>query len=205
YNSTAIIIGVLAAINVSKVDVLGFSMGGMVVQYLGFHHPDLVNKLVVAGSPIAVGEGVAFAPPEILQGAGAPGQPDWDPFAFLFFNTSETSVRNGKDWFKRISERKVEGEERKEFLDGQGVLNQITAMTKWAYDGENFNRLSTWNAPVLVTNGHNDVMAPTVNSFILQQKAPNAELHVYPNSGHGHLWQEPDAYVNRLELFLQGN
>ncbi|KAH7066409.1 hydrolase, partial [Paraphoma chrysanthemicola] len=198
-----IIVGVLAALKISKVDVLGFSMGGMVVQYLGFHHPDLVNKSVVAGSQIAIGEGVAFAPAEILQGGGAPGQPSWDAFAFLFFNESEASVNKGKDWFKRLFERQVQGEERKEFLDGQGIMNQITAMTKWATDAENFNRLSTWKAPVLVTNGNNDIMAPTVNSYILHQKAQNAELHLYPNSGHGHLWQEPDAYADLLQLFLE--
>ncbi|KIN00735.1 hypothetical protein OIDMADRAFT_104487 [Oidiodendron maius Zn] len=200
----AVVIGLLSEIKVSKVDVLGFSMGGMVTQYLGMHYPDLVNKLVIAGSQIAVGEGVTFAPPEVLQGGGAPGQPGWDAFAFLFFPTTETSVALGKDWFKRIFERDVKGEERKGFLDGQGVMSQVTAMTKFAYDGENFNKLSAIKAPVLVTNGHTDVMAPTVNSFILQQKLPNGELHVYPDSGHGHCFQYPEAYINRLELFLQG-
>jgi pimeloyl-ACP methyl ester carboxylesterase len=200
----AVVVGLLTAIKVLKVDVIGFSMGGMVVQYLGMHYSSFVNKLVIAGSQIAIGEGVTFAPAEVLQGGGAPGQPSWDAFAFLFFPTTEAGTTLGKEWFERIQERKVQGEEWKEFLDGQGVMNQITAMTKFAYDGGNFDRLSTIKAPVLVTNGHTDVMAPTVNSFILQQRLPNGELHLYPDSGHGHCFQYADAYVNRLELFLQG-
>lgn len=68
-------------------------------------------------------------------------------------------------------------------------------MTDWAYDGENSNRLSTLNAPVLLTNSQ---------QLLLQQKALNVELHVYPNLGHGHLWQDTDVYVKRLGLFLRG-
>lgn len=56
--------------------------------------------------------------------------------------------------------------------------------------------------PVLVANGHSDVMLPTVNSFILSQRLPNAELHLYPDSGHGFLFQYASAFSRLVNDFL---
>ncbi|KAI9035896.1 alpha/beta fold hydrolase [Aspergillus affinis] len=160
---------ILAALVVSKADFIGFSMGGAIVQTIEFHYPQIVNKLILAGTQSGIGEGVALPPRE----------------------------------YQRIHERKVEGEERKGYLVGAGAQSQLAAIFKFAADTHNFDRLADIKAPVLVTNGHTDIMSPTANSFVLQQRIANAQLHLYPDAGHGHLFQVPELYAKQLELFLR--
>ncbi len=76
------------------------------------------------------------------------------------------------------------------------------AITRFVSDLEFFEKLKQVDVPILVTNGKNDIMTPTPNSFLMQQKLKNVELHIYPDSGHGHLYQIPEVYAKQLELFL---
>lgn len=194
----------LTTIGVLKADFIGFSMGGGVVQYIGFEYPQVVNKLILAGTQSAIGEGVSLPPREVLESAGAKDDqaPTEEDMLRLFFCPSETSLALGRAWYKRIHERQLEDEERKGFLTGDGVRSQLAAIFTFTVDTSNFDRLSDIKAPVLVTNGHTDIMSPTANSFVLQQKIPNAQLHIYPDAGHGHLFQLPELYSQQLELFL---
>ncbi|EWG50851.1 hypothetical protein FVEG_09982 [Fusarium verticillioides 7600] len=194
----------LAAIGVTKADVMGFSMGGGVAQILAWDYPELVHKLVLAGTQSAIGDGVVLPPREVLESAAANNDepPAEQDMHGLFFFPSESSLAIGKDWWKRIHERQVNGEERKGFLVGQGARAQLTAIFSFTVDLNNFDRLKDIKAPTLVTNGHTDVMSPTPNSFILQQRIENAQLIIYPDSGHGHLFQYAELYAQHLELFL---
>jgi len=45
-------------------------------------------------------------------------------------------------------------------------------------------------------------MVPTLNSFALSQQIPNAQLIIYPDSGHGSLFQYPDLFLAHARLFL---
>ncbi|KAH7378880.1 Alpha/Beta hydrolase protein [Cadophora sp. MPI-SDFR-AT-0126] len=194
----------LSAIHVPKADTLGFSMGAMVAQSIAIDYPQVVNKLILAGVRPGYGPGVVQTEPGAASGPG--GEPDCQPtqdyMLGIFFFPSETSKAKGGLWWNRIKERQVEGEERKEFLIGAGIGAQVTAMTKFASDPELYDRLSNITGPVLVTNGKQDVLMGTANSFVLQQQLSNAMLHLYPDSGHGHLFQTPLAYATQLELFL---
>ncbi|KAM0272841.1 hypothetical protein ACHAQH_008577 [Verticillium albo-atrum] len=194
----------LAAIAVPVVDVIGFSMGGGVAQILAWDYPELVHKLVLAGTQSAIGEGVVLPPREVLESAGAntDGPPTLKDMLFLFFYPSESSLALGNAWWTRIQERNVAGEERRGYLVGEGARSQLTAIFSFTVDPANFDRLKDIKVPTLVTNGHNDVMSPTPNSFVLQQNIANAHLIIYPDSGHGHLFQVPELYAQHLELFL---
>lgn len=193
----------LAAINVNVADI-GFSMGGAVAQTLAWEHPKLVYKLILAGTQSGIGEAVALPPRGVLEGAGANNNqpPTKEDILYLFFHLSESIRALGENWWKRIHEQKVEGEQRKAYLVGRGAQSQLAAIFSFTVDTANFGRLKDIRAPTLVTNGHNDIMSPTPNSFVLQQNIPNAQLIIYPDTGHGHLFQVPELYAKRLELFL---
>nr|QOE88864.1 abhydrolase 1 [Fusarium oxysporum f. sp. apii] len=197
----------LAAIGVAQADVIGFSMGGGVAQILAWDYPQLVHKLVLAGTQSAIGDGVVLPPREVLESAGANNDdpPTEQDMLHLFFYPSESSLALGQAWWKRIHERQVNGEERKGYLVGQGARSQLAAIFAFTVDLGNFDRLKDIKAPTLVTNGHTDIMSPTPNSFILQQRIKNAQLVIYPDSGHGHLFQVPELYAQHLELFLSNS
>ncbi|EWZ48873.1 hypothetical protein FOZG_04345 [Fusarium oxysporum Fo47] len=175
----------LAAIGVSKVDAIGFSMGGRAAQILAWDDPQLIHKLVLAGTQSAIGDGVVLPSRDVLESVAGSNDvpPTEQEMHVLFFYPSETK-------------------ERKEFLVGQGARAQLTAIFAFTVDVNKFNLLKDIKAPTLVTNGHTDVMSPTPNSFSLQQKISNAQLIFYPDLGHGHLFQYPELYAQHLELFL---
>ncbi len=83
------------------------------------------------------------------------------------------------------------------------MKSQIAAIMNWRNaTGERFAELKAIRQPTLVVNGSNDVMVPTVNSFILQQHLPNAQLIVYPDSGHASHFQYPELFLQHARLFL---
>jgi hypothetical protein len=46
-------------------------------------------------------------------------------------------------------------------------------------------------------------MIPTVNSFVMQQRMPNGLLIIYPNSGHGFLFQYAAHFAKHALQFLE--
>ncbi|KAF9768832.1 hypothetical protein IL306_013814 [Fusarium sp. DS 682] len=189
-------------LGLKNVDLLGFSLGGMVAQYISIQHPQLPNKLILAGTQPSGHDPVVLAKRFDIQQALSVDVVTAENLVPLFFSPSKTSTALGQAWFKRFDERHVKGEENKGFLRGAGVLAQAAALNNWTSSGNWFNRLGEIKASVLVTGGHNDLMTPTPNSFLLQQALAKAQLHIYPDSGHGHLFQYPDNFAAQLELFL---
>jgi pimeloyl-ACP methyl ester carboxylesterase len=98
---------------------------------------------------------------------------------------------------------------RKEDVDvptsAQTMAAQRAAITEWRQTrGERFAELKAITQPTLVVNGQNDIMVPTINSFTLSQNIPNAQLIIYPNAGHGSLFQFPELFVTHGRIFLGG-
>ncbi|KAJ4132314.1 hypothetical protein NW754_015129 [Fusarium falciforme] len=179
-------VALVNALDLDKVVAFGFSLGGGVAQYVSLTYPDLVEKAVFSGTQPGIGPNVTAGPPEVFTIASEEGEPTEKAMLKLFFETTETSLAAGRDWFKRRTDRRLK------------AISDFTA------DPSNFGKLKDIKVPVLVTNGKNDIMAPTINSFILQQELPNGTLHVYPDSGHGHLFQFPKQYAQALQQFLDG-
>jgi pimeloyl-ACP methyl ester carboxylesterase len=184
------------ALGLRQVDVLGFSIGGYVAQSFVLIHPHLVRRLVLAGTGPRNGE--PRKDPRVSDVAANP-VPVREDFLFLFFSPSEASQAAGRAFWERRHQRKDADPP----SSIQTMKAQQAASMEWQKPrGERFTYLKSIKQPTLVVNGNDDIMVPTVNAFTLSQHIPDAQLIIYPDSGHGALFQYPKLFVTHTTIFL---
>jgi pimeloyl-ACP methyl ester carboxylesterase len=190
----------IKALGLAKVDVLGFSLGGFVAQALAVADPSLVRRLILMGTGPRGGEGMATLTPEAQAVFGATyANPD-ELWLGVFFTPTEASQAGGRAFLRRF---RLRVEERDPEVGGRVAPAQINAIGKWGAPRVGaFDYLREMTHPTLVINGSNDVIIYTVNSFILQQNLPNAQLILYPDSNHGSQYQYPALFVADVTRFL---
>ncbi len=188
------------ALRLPKVDVLGFSIGGFVAQEIALQAPDLVRRLVLVGTGPRSGEGMATLTPEAQEIFGATyDQPD-HLWLRVHFTRSEKSQAAGREFLKRF---RLRAENRDPEVNEKVAPAQIEAIGKWGAPREKpFEYLKSFRQPTVVVNGGNDVIIDSVNSFILQQHLPNAQLILYPDASHGSQYQYPELFVRHVSMFL---
>ncbi|MBC3877341.1 alpha/beta hydrolase [Undibacterium sp. FT79W] len=187
----------IKAMGFEQVDLFGFSMGGMVSQEIVLKHPQLVRKLILAGTGPAGGEGISsvagVANLDILRGLIT----FQDPKQFLFFTRTPDGIAAGKAFLARLKER---SQDRDKDIAVSAYLAQLAALKAWG------NKLpadlSVITQPVLVVNGDQDRMVPTSNSRDLAQRLPNSTLVIYPDAGHGGIFQYHAEFVPSVLDFL---
>lgn len=192
------VIAFIRALGLEQVDLIGFSLGGFVVQDIVLKAPGLVRKIILAGTGPAGGEGIEkvglVSWPLIIKGILT----FRDPKFYLFF----TSTRNGrsaaKDFLKRLQERKTDRD--KPIAIG-AFLRQLKAIKAWGLQPR--QDLGVVQQPVLVANGDHDIMVPSSNSVDLANRLPNSELVLYEDAGHGGIFQFHNAFVKKARDFLE--
>ncbi|KAK3367666.1 Alpha/Beta hydrolase protein [Podospora didyma] len=199
--------------NVTNVDVLGFSVGGYVAQQLVLDAPDLVGKLVLSGTGPSgsLGGDTPHRRPmaEVQSGIMSP-TPDGNATSDAFFPSFIGGRDIGQAWLGRIFSARAgiagtNGEPPfASFLTGPGLLNMTQAYLSWDADSLPYALLQTIQKDVLVTAGSNDLVVATANSFELARQLPRAKFFMYPSSGHGHLFQYANFYVQQVSSFLRG-
>jgi pimeloyl-ACP methyl ester carboxylesterase len=190
----------IKALGLAKVDVLGFSLGGFVAQELTLSEPKLVRRLVLVGTGPRGGDRMATLPPEAQALFGGKFADPDELWLGVFFTRSEASQSAGRAFLRRFR-RRVAGRDPE--VGDRVAPAQISAIDKWgAPRSHAFDYLREIAHPTLVVNGSNDVIIYTVNSFILQQNLPKAQLIVYPDSNHGSQYQYPALFVADVTRFL---
>jgi pimeloyl-ACP methyl ester carboxylesterase len=186
------------ALGLAQVDLLGFSLGGFVAQILAAEHPDLVRRVILAGTGPEGGEGIANLP-QVLQQAQqhSPGELR----LFLFFSQTAPGQAAGRAFIERQARRTVDRDPQS---GEQTVGAQFQAIVAWGSGSstDGAARLQRIAQPALVVNGKEDIMVPTGNSYQLFHHLPNARLVLYPDSGHGALFQYADLFVKEALALL---
>ncbi|MGE0097640.1 MAG: alpha/beta fold hydrolase [Hydrogenophaga sp.] len=187
----------IRAMGFQQVDLLGFSLGGMVAQEIVLKEPQLVRKMVLAGTGPAGGQGISSVAGvtfyDIVRGL-LTGQ---DAKQFLFFTRTPNGIEAGKAFLARLKER---NENRDKAISVRAFLAQLRALRVWGQKAP--ANLSLIRQPVLVVNGEDDRMVPTINSHDLARRLPDSQLIIYPDAGHGGAFQFHADFVRSTLEFL---
>jgi pimeloyl-ACP methyl ester carboxylesterase len=187
----------IRALGFERVDIFSFSLGGMVAQALVVKHPELVRKLILTGTGPAGGKdidkvaGTTYL--DMLRAAVTRS----DPKEFLFFNRNATGKPAARAFVRRLEERAVDRDAK---IALKAFRTQLTAIQKWGRSAP--ADLSIIAQPTLIANGDNDRMVPSVLSGDLHRRIKGSELIIYPDSGHGAIFQYHDQFAPVAVEFL---
>ena len=192
-------ISIIKEFGYSKINLLGLSMGGMVAQEIVKLDNQLVNKLILVGTGPRGGKGIKNIIGITFKYIFKAALEKTDPKRFIFYNHDKEGKMEAEKVLRRLAERNGK------YLDKAttipSFLRQLRAISKWGK--EKADNLSFINQPTLIINGDNDLMVATENSYDMHDRIANSKLVIYPNSGHGSLFQFPEKFSDEVQNFLK--
>jgi pimeloyl-ACP methyl ester carboxylesterase len=193
-------IAFIRALGHEQVDLIGFSLGGAVAQMVALEAPDLVRRVVLAGTGPRGGGGI-WKMPFIVGGAYTKAfLARKDPRHFLFFPRTAAGNSASEAYFARLAERTSDLDKP---ISAQARLAQLRAITSAGLHVA--DDLSQIKIPVFVANGDNDLMVSSEHSKDMAARLPDSRLRIYPGSGHGGVFQYHHEFVPEVLDFLGGN
>jgi pimeloyl-ACP methyl ester carboxylesterase len=189
-------IAFIKALGIAKTDIMGYSIGGKVAQEIVVQAPELVRRLILAGTGPRGADTATSKSAEIFSATYDPPEHLW---IAAHFGPSSTSRAAGFAYLERKHRRRDRSPEVSEASAAAQMQAIITSNEKtegvWDY-------LAHIPHPTLVVHGSDDLVIPTVNGFTLQQHLPNAQLIIYPDSSHAPMYQYPELFLAHANLFL---
>jgi pimeloyl-ACP methyl ester carboxylesterase len=189
------------ALELRRIDVLGFSLGGYVAQEVVLVRLRLIRRIVLAGTAPQGAPRIHRWTDDVYALAT---QDELDPNRFirLFFSGSHESRDKGLRFLKRITERTTD----RDAPTDLGTRDaQLEAFARWGVpDASKLARLAAITHPTFVAAGDNDTLMITENSRLLAEHLPHAQLRIYPDAGHGFLDQYPEQFADHVRAFLNG-
>jgi pimeloyl-ACP methyl ester carboxylesterase len=187
----------IRALGFDRVDLFGFSMGGMIAQVIAQQEPQLVRRMIIAGTGPAGGDGINKVTRITYLDIARGLLTRQDAKQFLFFTRTPNGRRAGKEFLARLEERT---DDRDKAISLRSLRAQLNAIHRWGEQQP--TDLASIDQPVLVVNGERDRMVPTKNTVDLDRRLPNSELVLYPDAGHGGVFQFHEDFVKRALEFL---
>ena len=187
------------ALKLPRYDLFGFSLGGEIAQEVALRRPWQVRRVVLAGTGPQGGVDQRASDPKVLAGAlkDNPGPAD---FLFLFFKNTPSSQAAGTEFLQRLGQRTTDRDAPASLATRDA---QLTAWSEWGIpDKSKLVRLNALFQPVLVADGDSDILVPPKNSHLPAKHLPNAQLSIYPNAGHGFLFQYAVPFGRQVNAFL---
>ncbi|KAM0249169.1 hypothetical protein ACHAQJ_009176 [Trichoderma viride] len=201
------IANVVKALDIAQIDLLGFSMGGFAAQMTALNYPTLIRKLILAGTGPSAGDGIEGGDLAVFQRLATASNDGEERGGFVegFYSLTPTKQALGSKWWKRMSTARTN---RSDYVGPEGTKAQVGAVLRWSnrdYASEgSYDRLHEIKVPVLVANGDNDIIIPTVNSWVMFKRLTSADahLHIYPDVGHGFLNEYAGQFSSLTNQFL---
>ena len=190
-------IAFIRALGHDTVDLFGFSLGGAVAQMVALQAPDLVRRIILAGTGPRGGGGIDKMTRIVGLAYLKAILARKDARHFLFFPRTPEGKRAANDYLTRLSERRTDRDEKVSLQARRAQLKAIVHGGRSAPDD-----LSVITQPVLVANGDQDLMVASEHSADLARRLPNSRLTIYPNSGHGGVFQYHHEFVPTALEFL---
>ena len=187
----------IRALGLEQVDLFGFSMGGMIAQVIAQQEPQLVHKLILAGTGPAGGEGIDKVTRITYLDTARGLLTRQDPKQFLFFTRTPNGRRAGKEFLARLQERT---NDRDKAISVGAFRAQLKAIHRWGQQQP--ADLTSIHQPVLTMTGESDRMVPSKNTVDLDRRLPNSQIVLYPDAGHGGVFQFHQDFVKRVLKFL---
>ncbi|MBI3213611.1 MAG: alpha/beta hydrolase [Mycobacterium sp.] len=190
-------IAFIRALGLQKVDLFGFSLGGGVAQMVALQAPELVRRMILAGTGPRGGGGIDKMATIVGSAYAKAALTRSDPRNFLFFPRTPDGKRAASDYLGRLKERRHDRDKK---ISNQARIAQIKAIRHAGQSQP--DDLSLLTHPVLVANGDNDLMVDSAHSADMARRLPNAQLKIYPSSGHGGVFQHHEEFVPEALRFL---
>lgn len=190
-------IAFIHALGYQQVDIMAFSMGGFITQELLLEEPTLVRKAILAGTGPRGGAGIPDVVGKTYKDIFKGVFTFRDPKFYLFFTQNKIGKDAAKDFLNRLKER---SENRDKKVKLYVLKKQLKAIKKWG--NEKPMDLSVFKLPVFIANGDADRMVPSPLSNDMAKRFPNAQVKIYPNSGHGGIFQYHAEFIPQVINFL---